>query len=124
MNKSLVYVIVAIVIAAVIGIVAFAMNSQKSETSAPKQIFGTASPTPGGSGSTIDVSSHNTKDDCWTKIDGKVYNVTAFFGEHPGGDQNLLRACGIDATALFATQGGQGSHSAEALEILSTFEVK
>lgn len=122
MNKSLLYVIIAVVVVAVIGAIALAQRTNNSITTPPTQ--STATPTASGSASTIDVSSHNTKDDCWTKINGKVYNVTAFFGEHPGGDQNLLRACGIDATALFATQGGEGSHSGQALEILSTFEVK
>merc|ERR1711976_318284 len=34
-------------------------------------------------------------------IEGKVYNMTSFFGTHPGGDDNLQRSCGIDATVLF-----------------------
>jgi hypothetical protein len=32
---------------------------------------------------------------------GFVYNVTAYFEFHPGGEEELSRGIGIDATALF-----------------------
>eukprot|EP01006_Ploeotia_vitrea_P003401 TRINITY_DN112556_c0_g1_i1.p1 TRINITY_DN112556_c0_g1~~TRINITY_DN112556_c0_g1_i1.p1 ORF type:complete len:713 (+),score=77.26 TRINITY_DN112556_c0_g1_i1:37-2175(+) len=52
---------------------------------------------------TIDqVKGHQTPTDCWTVIDNAVYNLTPYFGDHPGGDSNLVRACGIDSSALFA----------------------
>ncbi len=47
-----------------------------------------------------DVSAHNSKDDCWLIVENKVYNVTAFIPEHPGGDK-ILRGCGKDATQMF-----------------------
>ncbi|CAA6668011.1 unnamed protein product [Spirodela intermedia] len=37
-----------------------------------------------------DVSKHNTHEDCWLVIDGKVYDVTKFLDDHPGGDDVLL----------------------------------
>ena len=33
-----------------------------------------------------EVSKHNTKDDCWLIIHGKVYDVSDYVDEHPGGD--------------------------------------
>lgn len=55
-----------------------------------------------------EIGEHATKEDCYTAINGKVYDVTAFFGKHPGGDQNLFRVCGIDATSAFTkVHGGQ-----------------
>ena len=48
-----------------------------------------------------DVNDHDEKDDCWTIIDGDVLDITSFFGTHPGGDDNLLKACGKDATEMF-----------------------
>lgn len=46
------------------------------------------------------VSTHDSKDDCWTIISGSVYNITSYISRHSGGDE-ILRACGIDATTLF-----------------------
>lgn len=52
------------------------------------------------------VAQHKTEEDCWTAINGMVYDVTAFFGKHPGGDKNLFRVCGIDATEAFERKHG------------------
>ncbi|MBA0556322.1 hypothetical protein Golob_026432 [Gossypium lobatum] len=41
-----------------------------------------------------EASQHNTKDDCWVVIDGKVYDVTPYLDEHPGGDDVVLAATG------------------------------
>lgn len=49
---------------------------------------------------TDEVSSHNTEDDCWTIIDGSVYDITSYVPRHPGGEE-ILRACGVDGSSLF-----------------------
>ena len=55
-----------------------------------------------------DVAKHNNKADCWTAINGLVYNVTNYDKKHPGGSKEILRTCGIDATSAFNGQhGGQ-----------------
>lgn len=48
-----------------------------------------------------EIAMHNTREDCWTVINGSVADVTSFFGKHPGGDDNLAKACGVDATTMF-----------------------
>lgn len=63
-----------------------------------------------------EVAQHKSKDDCWTAINGKVYDVTAFFGKHPGGDRNLYRVCGIDATEAFEAKHGYNSKAISTLE--------
>ena len=77
-----------------------------------------------------EVTSHDSKDDCWTVISGNVYDLTKFINRHPGGDE-ILRACGTDATTLFTkrqTEDGQpvgsGSpHSRTAAEQLATLKI-
>lgn len=48
-----------------------------------------------------EVQKHNSELDCWTVVDGKVYNITHFIHRHPGGRGNILRSVGIDSTELF-----------------------
>ncbi|KAE8673252.1 Cytochrome b5 isoform A [Hibiscus syriacus] len=64
-----------------------------------------------------EASQHNTKDDCWVVIDCKVYDVTSYLDEHPGGDDVVLVATGKDATADFEDAG----HSESAKELMQSF---
>ncbi|KAI5866626.1 FMN-dependent dehydrogenase-domain-containing protein [Durotheca rogersii] len=49
----------------------------------------------------VEVSKHDSKDSCWVVIHGKVYDVTEFLPEHPGGMRIILKYAGKDATAEF-----------------------
>jgi cytochrome b involved in lipid metabolism len=77
-----------------------------------------------------EVARHNTEADCWTVISGNVYDLTQFINRHPGGDE-VLRACGTDATTLFASRQtsdgqpvGSGSpHSKAAQEQLAQLKI-
>ncbi|XP_045919941.1 cytochrome b5 reductase 4 [Micropterus dolomieu] len=48
-----------------------------------------------------ELKKHNTREDCWTCIRGMVYNVTPYMDYHPGGEEELMKAAGIDGTDLF-----------------------
>ncbi|ESW12593.1 hypothetical protein PHAVU_008G125800 [Phaseolus vulgaris] len=65
------------------------------------------------------VSEHNNSKDCWLIIDGKVYNVTKFLDDHPGGDDVLLSSTGKDATDDFEDVG----HSKSARAMLGDLYV-
>lgn len=43
----------------------------------------------------------NQREDAWTVLGGKVYNITPYLPYHPGGEAELMRAAGRDATTLF-----------------------
>ncbi|XP_051880401.1 cytochrome b5 reductase 4 isoform X2 [Pristis pectinata] len=48
-----------------------------------------------------ELAKHNTKTDCWICIRGLVYNVTPYLEYHPGGEEELMKGAGADATELF-----------------------
>ncbi len=50
-----------------------------------------------------EVASHNTAEDCWTIINSSVYDISSYVPRHPGGDE-ILRACGADATSMFESR--------------------
>ncbi|KAL3536669.1 hypothetical protein ACH5RR_000035 [Cinchona calisaya] len=66
-----------------------------------------------------DVAMHDKKGDCWLIISGKVYDVSSFLDDHPGGDEVLLTATGKDATADFEDVG----HSDEAKDLLNKYYI-
>ncbi|KAI9243356.1 FMN-dependent dehydrogenase-domain-containing protein [Phascolomyces articulosus] len=49
-----------------------------------------------------EVSKHNSKDDLWVILHGKVYDLTNFLSEHPGGQRIILKYGGTDATGEFS----------------------
>ncbi|XP_047077232.1 cytochrome B5-like [Lolium rigidum] len=64
-----------------------------------------------------EVRPHADRKDCWLIINGKVYDVTAFMEEHPGGDEVLLACIGKDATADYENIG----HSESAKEQMAQY---
>ncbi|XP_047309048.1 cytochrome B5-like protein [Impatiens glandulifera] len=50
--------------------------------------------------SKAEVALHNKRTDCWIIIKDKVYDVTSYVEEHPGGDAILVHA-GEDSTEGF-----------------------
>lgn len=49
----------------------------------------------------LEVAKHNSRGSCWVIINGKVYDVTGFLDEHPGGASIILQYGGKDATAEY-----------------------
>ncbi|RWR87655.1 yellow stripe-like protein [Cinnamomum micranthum f. kanehirae] len=66
-----------------------------------------------------EVAKHNQTKDCWLVIHGKVYDVTPFMEDHPGGDEVLLAATGKDASNDFEDVG----HSDTAKEMMEKYYI-
>jgi cytochrome b involved in lipid metabolism len=67
-----------------------------------------------------DVAVHNTQADCWTLVFDKVYNITTYIKNHPGGASSISKICGKDGTSIFDNK--HGGSSSQAL-ILSTYKI-
>jgi cytochrome b involved in lipid metabolism len=135
MNKNL-SIILAVVVIALIGFFVYTKNKPETNpymdgTSA--QLEGTnpnvnntnedESATTGTTPKTYtlaDVSAHGGKGDCWTAINGGVYNLTTWISQHPGGEQAILSICGKDGSAAF---NGQHGGAAQQAQILATFKI-
>eukprot|EP00092_Neocalanus_flemingeri_P033004 GFUD01035896.1.p1 GENE.GFUD01035896.1~~GFUD01035896.1.p1 ORF type:complete len:124 (+),score=34.47 GFUD01035896.1:37-408(+) len=62
-----------------------------------------------------EVEKHNREAEAiWTVIHGKVYEMTKFLEEHPGGGEILLENAGMDSSEQFDDVG----HSSDAHEML------
>ncbi|EKM53383.1 uncharacterized protein PHACADRAFT_259730 [Phanerochaete carnosa HHB-10118-sp] len=48
-----------------------------------------------------EVAKHNSRESCWIIVHGKVYDVTDFLDEHPGGSRIILKYAGQDATEAY-----------------------
>ncbi len=51
-----------------------------------------------------EVTKHGSETDCWSAVNGKVYNLTSWINQHPGGSERILGICGIDGSSAFNTQ--------------------
>ena len=51
-----------------------------------------------------EVQTHNTVSNCWSVINGDVYNLTTWIGSHPGGAAAITQLCGTDGTRAFNNQ--------------------
>ncbi|XP_050304948.1 uncharacterized protein LOC126742344 [Anthonomus grandis grandis] len=64
-----------------------------------------------------EVSWHDTRNDCWVVIYDRVYDITNFIEEHPGGSDILLEHAGRDGSIAFKGSG----HSDHALRTLDKY---
>ena len=69
-----------------------------------------------------DVSRHSTKQSCWVTVGNTVYDVTAFVGDHPGGDDLILDWAGKDVKQIMGDPK-EHSHSDSAYELLAEYAV-
>src|SRR5437764_232739 len=63
-----------------------------------------------------EVARHNSRDDCWIIVSGKVYDITEWAPHHPGGAGIARMYAGKEATAEFGDY-----HSAEAVAHMAHF---
>ncbi|XP_010924798.1 cytochrome B5-like protein [Elaeis guineensis] len=65
-----------------------------------------------------EVSVHNKRDDCWIIVKGKVYDVTPYVEEHPGGDAILNNAGGDSTEGFYGPQ-----HATRVFDMVDEFHI-
>ena len=65
--------------------------------------------------SMAEVQKHNSATDCWSVINGQVYDLTSYVGSHPGGASLIKAICGMDGTSSFVGQHGSASQPNDVL---------
>lgn len=117
MKTKITIAIVAIFVIGAIAIIVSNKGSSQSassttsashETTNPGATTASTTTVTGKTYTLADVAKHKGASSCWTAIDGKVYDVTLWIDQHPGGRDAILATCGIDASSAFNDQhGGQ-----------------
>lgn len=63
-----------------------------------------------------EIQSRSSKNNCWTVINGEVYDLTQWISKHPGGSKAILSLCGKDGSLLFNQQHGEFKQALNILE--------
>jgi uncharacterized membrane protein len=88
-------------------------------TAAPPETDPTSTATDSGGITLAEVAQHADASSCWAAINGQVYDLTDWLGQHPGGAREIIPHCGTDATAAFTAQhAGQPRPAAELTRFL------
>ncbi|KAF5362776.1 hypothetical protein D9757_011006 [Collybiopsis confluens] len=67
-----------------------------------------------------EILSHSTSDSCWVSYKGRVYDVTRFLQDHPGGDDIMLKYAGQDVEKVMKAREDH-EHSDSAYDILEEY---
>ncbi|TFK49432.1 Inositolphosphorylceramide-B hydroxylase [Heliocybe sulcata] len=69
-----------------------------------------------------DVAEHSSSASCWVSYKNKVYDVTAFLPDHPGGDDFILKYAGKDVEEVMRN-AGEHEHSESAYDMLAEYAI-
>lgn len=72
--------------------------------------------------SLAEVAKHNTRSSTLMTYSGKVYDITPFLDDHPGGDDILMQYAGMDVGGVMSDES-QHVHSKSAYDMLDEFVV-
>ena len=80
------------------------MNKSNNPVAQGTSVQQTPTPSPKKSYTLNEVSQHSTQTSCWSIVDNKVYDLTKWINNHPGGSDRILEICGIDGSTAFNSE--------------------
>lgn len=69
-----------------------------------------------------DLAAHNSASSCWVARRGRVYDVTSFLPDHPGGDDLIVKWAGKEVEAAMKDKD-EHDHSESAYEMLEEYVI-
>lgn len=69
-----------------------------------------------------DVANNKSASSCWISRNGKVYNVTRFLDDHPGGDDFILKYAGQDVGEVMKDKD-EHEHSDSAYDMMDEYVI-
>jgi cytochrome b involved in lipid metabolism len=124
MNTKVVSAVIGLIIIGAVGAVVFWQKEQKDDAQLVQEI---QQQQPAGEQAVYtlaDIATHNSESDCWSTINGGVYNLTTWIPRHPGGKQAIEGLCGKDGSAAFNAQHGSAPQQAAVLATLKIGTLK
>jgi cytochrome b involved in lipid metabolism len=125
MNKYILWGVVAVLAIAGVGYVVISSSVPQTQKQPPATLGDSTNPTSTGSTTSTtgtitaaQLATHSNQNDCWTSINGRVYDVTSVISTHPAGPEVILATCGKDGTAAFMTRAGRGPHPTQAQQTI------
>ncbi len=61
------------------------------------------------------IAQHSSRLNCWSAINGSVYDLTSWIPNHPGGEEKILSLCGIDGSSRYNSKHGGEAKQARIL---------
>lgn len=98
--------------------VAVTSTEPVATTTVPTPTPATEPVKPKGVYSMADVQAHATVGDCWSAINGSVYDLTTWVSRHPGGENPIKGLCGTDGSAKFNRKHASGTKPQSMLALL------
>ncbi len=124
MTKKIIGILALLILIIGAGLIAFTEKNQSNNysnySSDLKDINTSTTTTKNISITMQEVSTHKDAFSCWSVINGSVYELTAWIGSHPGGQETILSICGKDGSSMF---DGQHGESRRVLSILGKFKI-
>jgi predicted heme/steroid binding protein len=69
-----------------------------------------------------DVAAHKTASSCWISRNGKVYDVSSFLPDHPGGEDYILKYAGQDVVNVMKNED-EHDHSDSAYDMMEEYVI-
>ena len=92
----------------------------KLDSNATAVVDPTVEPDPSVTGTMLltaaEDAKHSTASDCWSVVDGNVFDLTSYVKNHPGGQSVIEAICGNDGTFGFSNQHGTQSKPNQTLD--------